>query len=142
MSTHDLADFTDAAYKACRKIEELVTLSDKAAGRLPQSLARNLRFLNARTKKAEVRVLILGPLKSGKSTLMNVLTENPRVSQISPLPAYPCFVEVRDLERDQTGEAVEEPKSLFYKPGRKAPEELTLERGLVRLNVLLEEFMR
>ncbi len=40
-------------------------------------------------------VLIFGPLKSGKSTLMNALS-GAYVSEVSSLPAYPCLVFVRD----------------------------------------------
>ena len=38
-------------------------------------------------------VLIFGPLKSGKSTLMNALAAA-YVSEVSSLPAYPCMVYV------------------------------------------------
>jgi len=40
-------------------------------------------------------VLIFGPLKSGKSTLMNALA-GAYVSEVSALPAYPCLVYVGD----------------------------------------------
>ena len=45
------------------------------------------------TKVAEQRayVLIFGPLKSGKSTLMNAISAS-YVSEVSSLPAYPCLV--------------------------------------------------
>jgi ribosome biogenesis GTPase A len=39
-------------------------------------------------------VLIFGPLKSGKSTLMNAIAAA-YVSEVSSLPAYPCLVCVR-----------------------------------------------
>ena len=43
-------------------------------------------------------VLIFGPLKSGKSTLMNALA-GAYVSEVSSLPAYPCMVFVSHAER-------------------------------------------
>lgn len=43
-------------------------------------------------------LLIFGPLKSGKSTLMNAISGS-YVSEVSSLPAYPCLVYVRDGER-------------------------------------------
>jgi len=44
-------------------------------------------------------VLIFGPLKSGKSTLMNALA-GAYVSEVSALPAYPCLVYVGDGEEN------------------------------------------
>ena len=43
-------------------------------------------------------VLIFGPLKSGKSTLMNALSAS-YVSEVSSLPAYPCMVYVSHAEK-------------------------------------------
>ncbi len=42
----------------------------------------------------EAYLLIFGPLKSGKSTLMNAISGS-YVSEVSSLPAYPCLVYVR-----------------------------------------------
>ena len=36
-------------------------------------------------------MLLFGPLKSGKSTLMNAIAHE-YVSEVSSLPAYPCMV--------------------------------------------------
>ena len=44
-------------------------------------------------------VLIFGPLKSGKSTLMNALA-GAYVSEVSALPAYPCLVYVGDGKKN------------------------------------------
>jgi len=45
-------------------------------------------------------VLIFGPLKSGKSTLMNALAAT-YVSEVSSLPAYPCMVYLSHAEERQ-----------------------------------------
>ena len=45
-------------------------------------------------------VLIFGPLKSGKSTLMNALAST-YVSEVSSLPAYPCMVYLSHAEERQ-----------------------------------------
>jgi len=47
-----------------------------------------------KVKEQQAYVLIFGPLKSGKSTLMNALAAT-YVSEVSCLPAYPCLVFVR-----------------------------------------------
>lgn len=43
-------------------------------------------------------VLIFGPLKSGKSTLMNAMSAA-YVSEVTSLPAYPCMVYVSDSQK-------------------------------------------
>ncbi|MEM0965957.1 MAG: dynamin family protein [Verrucomicrobiota bacterium] len=48
----------------------------------------------------EAYLLIFGPLKSGKSTLMNAISGF-YVSEVSSLPAYPCLVYVRHSETPQ-----------------------------------------
>ncbi len=74
-----------------------------------KQLVADLASLSNRTRRPEIRILIVGPLKSGKSTLMNVLLRNANVSQVNALPAYPCAVEVRDLERDEAGRPIRSP---------------------------------
>ncbi|HSR50586.1 MAG TPA: hypothetical protein VLV83_07135 [Acidobacteriota bacterium] len=98
--------------------------------------------LYRRTARPEVRTMVTGPLKAGKSTLLNVLARNPHVSQISQLPAYPCFVEVRDLERDEQGLAQEDPRSLFYRQDGSLGRETSHEQGIEFLNGLLDEYIR
>lgn len=51
-----------------------------------------------KVKEQQAYVLIFGPLKSGKSTLMNALAAA-YVSEVSCLPAYPCLVFVRHGEK-------------------------------------------
>lgn len=60
--------------------------------------ASGLRSLHERLEKQQPFLLILGPLKSGKSTLMNAVTGT-YVSEVTALPAYPCLVHVAYGER-------------------------------------------
>ncbi len=63
---------------------------------LPQLRDLHHRFCVLTDKVAEQQayVLIFGPLKSGKSTLMNAISAA-YVSEVTTLPAYPCMVFVR-----------------------------------------------
>ena len=58
------------------------------------------RLLIEKLSRQQSYVLIFGPLKSGKSTLMNAMT-GAYVSEVTSLPAYPCLVYVSDAERPQ-----------------------------------------
>ncbi len=64
-------------------------------GFLPNLLDLGLQFRALVDKVAEQQayVLIFGPLKSGKSTLMNGVCST-YVSEVTTLPAYPCMVYV------------------------------------------------
>ena len=57
-------------------------------------LQHQLRTLCDKVAEQQAYVLIFGPLKSGKSTLMNAIAAS-YVSEVSSLPAYPCLVFVR-----------------------------------------------
>lgn len=57
-------------------------------------LQHQLRTLCDKVSEQQAYVLIFGPLKSGKSTLMNAIAAS-YVSEVSSLPAYPCLVFVR-----------------------------------------------
>ncbi|MGB3968110.1 MAG: dynamin family protein, partial [Planctomycetota bacterium] len=65
------------------------------AGRALQAplreLQHQLRSLCDKVLEQQAYVLIFGPLKSGKSTLMNAIA-GAYVSEVSSLPAYPCLV--------------------------------------------------
>jgi Dynamin family len=64
------------------------------------ALRESLRTLRDKVAAQQSYVLLFGPLKSGKSTLMNALAAA-YVSEVTSLPAYPCMVYVRhapDLE--------------------------------------------
>jgi hypothetical protein len=54
---------------------------------------RRLRSLLEKLREQQSYVILFGPLKSGKSTLMNAFAEA-WVSEVTALPAYPCMVYV------------------------------------------------
>ncbi|MBK8101290.1 MAG: dynamin family protein [Planctomycetes bacterium] len=60
-------------------------------GRPLTELQHHLRTLCDKVSAQQAYVLIFGPLKSGKSTLMNAIAAA-YVSEVSSLPAYPCLV--------------------------------------------------
>ncbi|MBL7008949.1 MAG: GTPase domain-containing protein [Planctomycetes bacterium] len=62
---------------------------------LPQlrELTDQLHTLSDKVSEQRAFVLLFGPLKSGKSTLMNALSAE-YVSEVTALPAYPCLVNV------------------------------------------------
>ncbi|GJM20632.1 MAG: hypothetical protein DHS20C15_05470 [Planctomycetota bacterium] len=90
-----LAPLTKAA-------DTLNQVSDKAALRslLPTVLdvRHHLSSLADKVAEQQAYVLIFGPLKSGKSTLMNALS-GAYVSEVTTLPAYPCMVYVSHADQ-------------------------------------------
>ena len=56
------------------------------------------RSLTEKLKSQQAYLLIFGPLKSGKSTLMNAISGS-YVSEVTSLPGYPCLVFVRHSEQ-------------------------------------------
>jgi GTPase SAR1 family protein len=58
-----------------------------------QDIAHQLGVLAKKVADQQAYVLIFGPLKSGKSTLMNSIAAS-YVSEVTALPAYPCMVYV------------------------------------------------
>jgi hypothetical protein len=66
----------------------LITLND---------LRARLRSLTDKLESQNAYLLIFGPLKSGKSTLMNALS-GAYVSEVTSLPGYPCLVFVQHSE--------------------------------------------
>ena len=62
-----------------------------------QELAHQLETLTEKVAEQQAYVLIFGPLKSGKSTLMNAMSAA-YVSEVTSLPAYPCMVYVADAD--------------------------------------------
>jgi len=56
-----------------------------------------LRSLAEKIESQQAYLLIFGPLKSGKSTLMNAISGS-YVSEVTSLPGYPCLVYVRHAE--------------------------------------------
>ncbi len=57
-----------------------------------------LRSLATKVEEQQAYVLIFGPLKSGKSTLMNAIAAN-YVSEVTTMPAYPCMVFVQHAKQ-------------------------------------------
>ncbi len=62
-----------------------------------QEIAHQLVTLKEKVAEQQAYVLIFGPLKSGKSTLMNAMSAA-YVSEVTSLPAYPCMVYVSDAD--------------------------------------------
>lgn len=60
-----------------------------------QDVAHQFQVLADKVAGQQAYVLIFGPLKSGKSTLMNAMSAA-YVSEVTALPAYPCMVYVSD----------------------------------------------
>jgi len=56
-----------------------------------------LRTLVDKIESQQAYLLIFGPLKSGKSTLMNAISRS-YVSEVTSLPGYPCLVYVRHAD--------------------------------------------
>ena len=56
-----------------------------------RDVAHHSGVLLEKVKEQQTFVLVFGPLKSGKSTLMNALAAT-YVSEVTALPAYPCMV--------------------------------------------------
>ena len=61
-------------------------------------LQHQVEALARKVAEQQAYVLIFGPLKSGKSTLMNAICSQ-YVSEVSALPAYPCMVYVSHSEK-------------------------------------------
>jgi len=62
-----------------------------------QDNRHRLKILLDKARQQNTYLVIFGPLKSGKSTLMNAIS-GAYVSEVSSLPAYPCLVYVREGE--------------------------------------------
>lgn len=142
-----LATFTQSLHDATGQLEMVADLGSHPDLGAPQArllteLASDLAELRQRTEAPEVRVLVLGPLKAGKSTLMNTLVRRPNASQVSVLPAFPCFVEIRDLERDASGAALGAERSLRFDRAGTVVEELSLDACQDRLEELLRAYLR
>jgi len=90
-------------------IDRSAELLGSVEGELPcKELQADLRerrhqfeALAEKVAEQQAYVLIFGPLKSGKSTLMNALSAS-YVSEVSSLPAYPCMVFVSHSDMRQS----------------------------------------
>ena len=63
-------------------------------------LRHQLEVLCNKVGEQQAYVLIFGPLKSGKSTLMNALAAS-YVSEVTSLPAYPCMIFVSGGQKQE-----------------------------------------
>ena len=85
---HDAAEALDSSSEKALLTAPLATLNDIRA---------RLRSLTEKLASQQAYLLIFGPLKSGKSTLMNAISGS-YVSEVTSLPGYPCLVFVRHAE--------------------------------------------
>ncbi|MCF6313621.1 MAG: dynamin family protein [Verrucomicrobiales bacterium] len=65
-----------------------------------RDVRHHIQVLVEKVKKQQAYVLIFGPLKSGKSTLMNGICSS-YVSEVTTLPAYPCLVNISYSEKPE-----------------------------------------
>ena len=84
-----------------RTVEEMERAGEVKALEKPlaalNDLRARLRSLVEKLENQNAYLLIFGPLKSGKSTLMNAISGS-YVSEVTSLPGYPCLVFVRNAE--------------------------------------------
>lgn len=96
--TDKLAPFSSTLKNALEKMPEYEadTVTEQWRLRL-QEVCHRAETLNDKIVQQHAYLLIFGPLKSGKSTLMNAISGS-YVSEVSSLPAYPALVYVRHGE--------------------------------------------
>lgn len=95
----------DPVCQPLKKLEGLVSeLPEKSSLHkvLPElrDVRHHIQALLEKVKEQQAYVLIFGPLKSGKSTLMNAICAS-YVSEVTSLPAYPCLVNISYSEKPQ-----------------------------------------
>jgi hypothetical protein len=99
--SHFCAEFQEKVRPVLAPLEHLATRLDalpvggelRALSPRVRSLAHQLDILSDKIAEQQAYVIIFGPLKSGKSTLMNAIA-GAYVSEVTTLPAYPCMVYV------------------------------------------------
>lgn len=95
----ELEPFADDLSRALAKLpspEDLEAIGTPRRGLL--EVQQRLTTLREKVSRQRTFLLIFGPLKSGKSTLMNALS-GAYVSEVSSLPAYPALVYVKHGEQ-------------------------------------------
>jgi signal recognition particle receptor subunit beta len=78
-------------------VNQLDAIGDSSLEGMHSAFANDLHRLESLVNKVqgqEAYVLLFGPLKSGKSTLMNAISAS-YVSEVTSLPAYPCMVNLK-----------------------------------------------
>lgn len=90
-------EFSEALFPLSTALGDAVRTIDSIDGSpdgMSEGLANVMHRLDALVNKVqgqEAYVLLFGPLKSGKSTLINAISSG-YVSEVTSLPAYPCMV--------------------------------------------------
>ena len=101
---------------------------DPALFRLPltklNDVRARLRSLVEKLSSQQAYLLIFGPLKSGKSTLMNAISGS-YVSEVTSLPGYPCLVFVRHSETPQFSATRYNGRESVFANGRALKEVIT-----------------
>lgn len=92
LSLQALPEALNTAADSMEKVENLA-LIENSLNTLNDLRAR-LRSLTDKLDSQQAYLLIFGPLKSGKSTLMNAIS-GAYVSEVTSLPGYPCLVFVQ-----------------------------------------------
>jgi hypothetical protein len=92
LSLQALPEALNTAANRMEKVEN-PSLIEKSFNTLNDLRAR-LRSLTDKLGSQQAYLLIFGPLKSGKSTLMNAIS-GAYVSEVTSLPGYPCLVFVQ-----------------------------------------------
>ena len=105
-----LSQFCEEFESAVRPLLQPLRRSAETLGEKPESdyaravlpglldVADQFTVLADKVAEQQAYVLIFGPLKSGKSTLMNAMSAA-YVSEVTSLPAYPCMVFVSDSDQ-------------------------------------------
>ena len=84
----------DSMVESIRRLPEETSGRDTGIAALTDIRSR-LDLILDKAAAQQAFMIVFGPLKSGKSTLMNALA-GAYVSEVSSLPAYPCMVFVGD----------------------------------------------
>lgn len=104
-----LSQFCDEFDAAVRPLLEPLRRTAETLGQSPDAdyaravlpaindVSDQFTVLADKVAEQQAYVLIFGPLKSGKSTLMNAMSAA-YVSEVTSLPAYPCMVYVSDSD--------------------------------------------
>ncbi len=135
------SEFGEALFPLSEALGDTVkateNLSGPAAASMTEGLSNAGHRLEALINKVqgqEAYVLLFGPLKSGKSTLINAISGG-YVSEVSSLPAYPCMVYLKYGEtpaysvirysgKQETIESAEALKDLLEKSHRTLSERI------------------
>lgn len=97
--TAALEPYNDALEQSTRTLRDATTYGSPIQSVLSdlQDNQHRLKILLDKARQQHTYLVIFGPLKSGKSTLMNAISGS-YVSEVSSLPAYPCLVYVHEGE--------------------------------------------